>query len=455
DYTEVTLTPREGVTWSDGQKLTADDIAHTYQMRMDNADLDITSLNITNVAMDNGKVVVSFKDPMYVRQSPVLHVRVLPKHYLETIANPATDPMLEIIGTGPYTLTSFATQGVVLDARDDWWGGNLAVPQLTFVSYDSNTDMAAALASGEVDWAQSYFADPQSSFISFDSAHNKQWTPTALGIDVLFVNTTTAPFNSVAFRQAVNKVIDREAHREIARQNAVPPLTSVTGLPSPAGDPFISSEFQGTHFAVDLHGAQKILTDAGYTGVGSNLVDPDGNPVTFTLSVPQGWTDYIAGASLIIRSVQALGVTATIDVTSADEWATNVANGTFDATFHWTDTGATPFDIYDNTMGGQWLRPIGLAAGYNFGRFDDTGSATLLQEYARTTSDTVRQRALTGIQETFVNQVPAMPVAARPFFISYNTRHYTGWPDDDNAYIVSDFTRPWMLMVLQHLRATR
>ncbi|MBM7331821.1 hypothetical protein JS562_54775 [Agrobacterium sp. S2] len=47
------------------------------------------------------------------------------------------------------------------------------------------------------------------------------------------MNTTAKPFDDVAFRQAMNLVVDRSKHQQIAREGGVPELTSVTGLPSP------------------------------------------------------------------------------------------------------------------------------------------------------------------------------------------------------------------------------
>lgn len=453
DYTVMTLTPREGVTWSDGTPFTVDDLAYTYELPMNDPALDGAALHINNVEVVDGKAVVTFDNSMYVRVPNVLHISVVPKHYMETISDLTTDPMLELPGTGPYTLTSFTSQAVVMNARDDYWGGQMAVPQLNFVSYNDNTGLITALANGEVDWAQAWIPNVQSAFLDHDAEHNHLWTPAGLSIDAMFVNTTRAPFDNVAFRQAVNMVIDREAHTAIAREGAIPGITSVTGLPTPAGDPFIAPQFQGENYVVDIDGAKQVLEDAGYTGVGTALVDPQGNPVTFTLSVPQGWSDYVTGSSLIVDAVQALGVQATLDTPDADTWWANRASGNFDAILHWTDGGSTPYQIYDNSMGGGWLVPIGESADFNFGRFDNPEAAALLTEYANATDEATRQEKLNEIQQIFVDEVPVMPIGTRPSIISYNTRNYTGWPDDSNPYIVSDFTQVWLPKVLQELRA--
>jgi peptide/nickel transport system substrate-binding protein len=452
DYTSVTLTTREGVKWSDGTDLTADDIAYSYQILVDTPELNTAALDIKDVAVDGDKVTVTFGTPMFAKQDKVLHRFVVPKHVWEGVADPTTETNPEPVGTGPYTLTSFSTESVQLDARDDYWGGELAVPTLYYVSYNDNSALTTALANGDADWAQAFLPNVQSAFVDKDPEHNVYWAPAGLGIDAMFVNTTKKPFDDVAFRQAVNMVIDREQHQQIARESGVPLLTSVTGLPTPAGDPFISDEFAGEEYEVDVDGAKKVLTDAGYTFEGDALVDPDGEPVTFQLSVPQGWNDYVTGISLIAESVKAIGVEATVDTPDSDSWWAAKGTGDFDAILHWTETGATPYDIYSDTMDARWLKPVGEAADYNFGRFDSPEATAALDAYLAATTDEDRATAIAEAQKIFVDQVPVMPIGTRPFITEFNTRNYVGWPSDDDPYINADPTQPTAVLILTQLK---
>jgi peptide/nickel transport system substrate-binding protein len=452
DYTSVTLTTREGVKWSDGTDLTADDIAYSYQILVDTPELNTAALDIKDVAVDGDKVTVTFGTPMFAKQDKVLHRFVVPKHVWEGVADPTTETNPEPVGTGPYTLTSFSTESVQLDARDDYWGGELAVPTLYYVSYNDNSALTTALANGDADWAQAFLPNVQSAFVDKDPEHNVYWAPAGLGIDAMFVNTTKKPFDDVAFRQAVNMVIDREQHQQIARESGVPLLTSVTGLPTPAGDPFISDEFAGEEYEVDVDGAKKVLTDAGYTFEGDALVDPDGEPVTFQLSVPQGWNDYVTGISLIAESVKAIGVEATVDTPDSDSWWAAKGTGDFDAILHWTETGATPYDIYSDTMDARWLKPVGEAADYNFGRFDSPEATAALDAYLAATTDEDRAAAVAEAQKIFVEQVPVMPIGTRPFITEFNTRNYVGWPSDDDPYINADPTQPTAVLILTQLK---
>ncbi|MBD5786111.1 ABC transporter substrate-binding protein [Cellulosimicrobium terreum] len=452
DYTSVALTAREGVKFNDGSDMTAEDIAYSYQILVDTPALDTAAIGVKSVETEGDVVTVTFNTPMFAKQDKALHRFVVPKAVWEGIADPTTETNPEPIGTGPYTLSNFSTESVELTARDDYWGGELAVPTLYYVSYNDNNALTTALANGDADWAQAFLPNVQSAYVDKDPEHNIYWAPAGLGTDMMFVNTTKKPFDDVAFRKAVNMVIDRTQHQEIAREGGVPVLTSVTGLPTPAGDAYISEEYVGKDFTVDVDGAKQVLTDAGYTYEGDKLIDPEGDPVTFTLSVPQGWNDYVTGISLISDSVKAIGVEAAVDTPDQDSWWAARQNGDFDAVLNWTDTGATPWDLYSDTMDGRWLKPIGEPADFNFGRFDSPEATAALDSYIAATDDEARAEAIATAQKIFVEEVPAMPIGTRPFITEFNSRNYVGWPSDEDPYINADPTQPSSVLILTELK---
>src|SRR6185437_10561910 len=163
----------------------------------------------------------------FVKQGDVLQVPIVPAHQWKGVADPTKDPVAKAVGTGPYTIKSFSSQGVVLQARKDYWGGTVPVAQLKYLEYNDNTGLLRALQSGETDWAQIFITDYQKNYVAKDPKHNVFWGANVLSPDMIVVNTAKAPFNDVALRKAVNLVIDRKAHAEKARSNAGPELTNV------------------------------------------------------------------------------------------------------------------------------------------------------------------------------------------------------------------------------------
>jgi len=450
DYTQLTVTPRTGVKWNDGEDFTADDILFTFNLIKSTPAFDTGNIQLSDIKKDGDDVVLTFAESKFVKQAQVLNIQMVPEHIWKDVEDPTTFTNENPVGTGPYVLDKFSSQSVTVTARDDYWGGTPAVPTLYYVSYNDNTALTTALASGEADWAQAFISDIEGQYLSKDEA-NIFWPANVMAPDVLFLNTQEKPFDDVAFRKAVNMVIDREAHTTIARENAGSQLTSITGLPTPVGEKYIAPEYQGEEFEIDVEGAKKLLEDAGYTWEGEALMDPDGEPVEFTLEVPQGWNDYVTGISLIADQVKkTLGADAKVDTPDVDTWWNAKRTGDFDAIMHWTDSGTTPYDLYSDTMDGRWLL-AGDQVDYNFGRYDSPEATELLNTYANAASDEERTAAIEGVQKIFVEDVPVIPVGTHPILAEFNTRNYVGWPSDEDPYAPGDPLQVAAVQVLMNL----
>ncbi|WP_282848163.1 ABC transporter substrate-binding protein [Microbacterium oxydans] len=452
DYTQLTVVPRADVTWSDGEPFTADDIVFSFETASIPA-LDTAGLKYEGSEVDGDKVVLSFGDSKYVNQARVLHVPIVPKHIWEKFDDPATDPVKgdDLVGTGPYAMANWSTESVTLDARDDYWGGDLAVPELHYVSYGDNTALTTALANGDADWAQAFIPQIEEQFLSADPEHNKFLASPTTGSATLFMNLQQKPFDDPAFRQALAWVIDRDAYVDIAREGASEAVWSVTGLSSILEDE-IQPEFEGVDYKVDAEKARDLLETAGYTWKDDALIDPDGTPVSFTLSVPSGWSDWNTAQELIAEDVKdSIGAEVKIDMPDWGGWADPRDNGTFSAIIHWLEDSGTAYGLYTSTMDPRWISPEGKA-GFNFGRFDDPEATAALNTYANASSDEERTTAIDTLQTIFSEQVPAIPLGAHPLLGEFNTRNYVGWPSEDDTYASADPTQPNIVQILTKLK---
>ncbi|WP_315108481.1 ABC transporter substrate-binding protein [uncultured Microbacterium sp.] len=452
DYTQLTVVPRADVTWSDGEPFTADDIVFSFETASIPA-LDTAGLKYEGAEVDGDTVVLSFGDSKYVNQARVLHVPIVPKHIWEKFEDPATDPVTgdDLVGTGPYAMANWSTESVTLDARDDYWGGDLAVPELHYVSYGDNTALTTALANGDADWAQAFIPQIEEQFLSADPEHNKFLASPTTGSATLFMNLQQKPFDDPAFRQALAWVIDRDAYVDIAREGASEAVWSVTGLSSILEDE-IQPEFQGVDYKVDAEKARDLLETAGYTWKDDALIDPDGTPVSFTLSVPSGWSDWNTAQELIAEDVKdSIGAEVKIDMPDWGGWADPRDNGTFSAIIHWLEDSGTAYGLYTSTMDPRWISPEGKA-GFNFGRFDDPEATAALNTYANASSDEERTTAIDTLQTIFSEQVPAIPLGAHPLLGEFNTRNYVGWPSETDTYASADPTQPNIVQILTKLK---
>jgi len=451
DYTQLTAKARAGVTWSDGEEFTADDIAFSFNQVLDGKLNDTNALDLKSVTVDGDTVTIDFNSSKFTQQARVLHFQIVPEHIWADIADPNTDPLTgegQAVGTGPYVLDSWTTESVTLTANPDYWGGELAVPELHYVSYGDNAALTTALATGEADWAQAFIPQIQDAYLSADDPNQFLVSPTA-GAGTLFLNLQKKPFNDVALRQALAWTIDRQAYVDIAREGASSPVWSVTGL-GEVLDSEILPEYQGQDYSVDVEKAKSILEDAGYTWKDEKLIDPDGEAVSFSISVPAGWSDWNTEQALIAEELkEGLGIDVKVDQPDWGGWDAARQEGTFDAIIHWLEDTGNAYGMYTSTMDPKWI--VDGKAAFNFGRFDDPAVTEALNTYANASSDEDRQAALAVMQKAFVDNVPAIPLGSHPLLGEFNTRNYVGWPSEDDQYASADPTQPAVVQVLTKL----
>ena len=454
NYTKLSLTVRDGVKFSDGQPMTADDVAYSFQIRKDNEALNSDAIPYGTIAASGNKVDLTFTRSQFTNQNKILTVFVIPKHQWSTIKDPSQDTLKSPIGTGPYTVKSFTPQTTTLTLRDSYWQDLPKVKELRYTSYNDNNAQTTALANGASEWSFVFVPNVKAVYQDKDPKNHKLWFPANLGIHGLWINTTRKPFDNPALRRAMNLVINRD---DIFQQGEAgyfyPKVESMTGIPTPAGESFIAPEYKDLKHKVDVDAAKKELTDAGFKLEGDVLKDPAGKPVTITLTDPAGWSDYITDLEIIKDNLSTIGIKATVDKANQDAWFKNIDEGNFDAAMHWTNGGATPYDIYQNIMDGKILKPVGKGGvSGNYGRFNSPEATKALDEYANAADDATRSTALNTLQKIMVEQMPIIPTSASNVGGLYSTKNWVGWPDEQNQYGPAQPTQQNALQIILNLK---
>ncbi|MEU4194946.1 ABC transporter substrate-binding protein [Kribbella sp. NPDC026611] len=454
NFTKLSFTIRDGVKWSDGQPMTADDVAYSFQLRKDHEGLNQDAIPYGTITASGNKVDLTFTRSQFTNQNKILTVFVVPKHQWSTLKDPTQDILKNPIGTGPYTVKSFTPQTTTLTLRDSYWQDLPKVKELRYTSYNDNNAQTTALANGSSEWSFVFVPNVKAVYQAKDPKNHKLWFPANLGIHGLWINTTKKPFDNPALRRAMNLVINRD---DIFQQGEAgyfyPKVESVTGIPTPAGESFIAPEYKDKKHAVDVDGAKKELSDAGFKLEGNVLKDPTGKPVTITLTDPAGWSDYQTDLEIIKDNLSTIGIKATVDKANQDAWFKNIDTGNFEAAMHWTNGGATPFDIYQNIMDGKILKPVGTGGvSGNYGRFNSPEATTALNQYANAADDATRTTALNTLQKIMVEQMPMIPTSASNVGGLYSTKNWVGWPDEQNQYGPAQPTQQNALQIILNLK---
>jgi len=454
DYKSVVITARDGVKWSDGQAFSAKDIAYTFGLIKKTPAFNVSGLPLEGISTSGKTATITFSASQFVNQLKVLSIFIVPEHIWSKISDPTRNVNAKPVGTGPYQLKTWTQQAVTMKPNNSYWGGKPPVPVVRYSSYNDNSSVLTGLLNGAVQWTYIFIPNMEKTYLS-KSPTNNSYMPTGLGIDALWLNTAKTPFDNVALRKAINMVIDRKAVHVQGFSGFKGLVDSVTGLPTPAGDAFTAADYKGKKATVDVAGAKKVLTDAGYTYKGSALIDPKGAPVTFSMIDPAGWSDYLQSLQIIAANVAKIGITAKIDTATVEAWSSAMHTGNFQATLAWTNTGSTPWEIYSNIMDGQYLKPMGADAQWNFGRFESPEATKFLHDYANTTSAAERTKALDGLQKIMVEQVPVIPLASAPQGGEYSTKYWTGFPSEKDPYALATGGGPSVSQVIMKLRPVK
>lgn len=155
DGLTYTMKLKEGLKWSDGEALTADDIVFTYEKQnADSQNLYIEGKPITVEKTDD--LTVKFTLPAVSASAFELlssEVSILPKHVFEG-KNTFDINMLEeeVVGAGPYTLEEYKTgQYLKFKKNPDYANGEASIDTIVYKIIEKDDTATLALQNGEVD----------------------------------------------------------------------------------------------------------------------------------------------------------------------------------------------------------------------------------------------------------------------------------------------------------------
>jgi peptide/nickel transport system substrate-binding protein len=207
----------------------------------------------------------------------------------------------------------------------------------------------------------------------------------------------------------------------------------------------------------DVEAANTLLDAANLTrNANGQRLGPDGKPLTFTIAVVNGWSDWVRAAQVIARGLKKLGITASVHLLDQGTWFQQLQRGDFDLAVGWSIEGAAPYEFYRWLMSADTVLPMGAAAPGNWHRYASTAAAPVFTELERTT-DPAREKELEAqLQHLFVAEAPAIPLFPNPAWGEFNTTRFTGFPDAEHPWAaLSPNKLPDVLLVLTALEPVK
>jgi peptide/nickel transport system substrate-binding protein len=295
---------RDGVTFSNGKELTADDVVKTFDYYRDPDTATQEANKIATIkkvtATDPLTVTVDLSEPNALFPSAIVWVKILDMDSLKTINK-------EPIGTGPFKVAEFVpSEHLNLVRNDQYWGEAAPLDEIDIVTASDSAAAANSLQSGDLDVLWSVPATDVDQ-ISTDSnirivkpAVPSQWPDWE-------VDTTSAPFDNLKARQALAYAVDRDQVLEAAYfgQGTVSPYND----PLNSENPMFSSEGM-TEYTYDLQKAKDLFAEAGVES---------GDTLTWW-GVAGQYPEWNTSAQILQASLKEIGITLKIENNDISTW---------------------------------------------------------------------------------------------------------------------------------------
>lgn len=279
-----TFTIRDDVKFTDGEKLTASDVAFTLETaKAAQGAVDLTYME-SAVAQDDKTVVITLSKPTSIFLNTLASVGIVPEHAY------GDDYGMNPIGSGPYKFVEWKTQEqIIFTANEDYYDGVPAIKNVTVVFMSEDAALAAVQA-GQVDVAYSTATLGTTEVEGYHveaitSADNRGFTLPVLPAEGKTTESGAPIGNDVTcnieIRQAIAYAIDRQLIADVVLNGFGRPAYSEND-----GMPWNNPEVK---IETDVEHAKKLLADAGWKDTdGDGIVEKDGLKAEFDCVYPSG-----------------------------------------------------------------------------------------------------------------------------------------------------------------------
>jgi peptide/nickel transport system substrate-binding protein len=351
-----TFTVRSGVKFSDGEPMTAHDVAYTFE-RVLHGKVEAASWisylkGVEEVtAPDDTTVVMSLKKP--VATLPLLPIPIVPEHVWKDVsedeiksyeAGPSQGE--PVVGSGPFRLVQGRADGPTFkfEKNPDYWGGTPHIDEIVFQYYKNDDAAVQALIKGEVDFVENITPLEVKSLQGKDgiTAHNGD----SPSFDEIAFNTgsidtkTGEPIGNpnpavldAKFRHALGYAINLPQLIEKVYQGAGDPGTTIV---PPAYEEYHWEPPADEAFTYDPDKAGQLLDEAGYEmGSDGFRTLPDGKPIgSLRLAARSDSPTSLRTMDYFKEWLADVGIKSEVSTYSSSQLTDEILKGNFDA-FQW------------------------------------------------------------------------------------------------------------------------
>jgi peptide/nickel transport system substrate-binding protein len=458
---------REGVTFHDGEPLTADDVAYTFNRVMDGK-LEKTNYGSyvaqikTVKAPDDTTVVMTLKKPTPLMER--LAIPILPEHIWSEIDDeevrqytnePDADPPGGV-GTGPFILTE-AREGqyYTFERNDDYWDGPATIDGVEFRLYRNADAMVQALKNGEIDFADDLDANVFAALEGTDgiTARSSDY----YGFNYLTFNggaettdgepigTGHPSLKDPQVRLAIHHAVDKEALVDRTLDGRGSPGTTV--IP-PLYPEHAEPEDPVTY---DPDEANRILDEAGYArGADGIRTMPDGSdPLVYQLYARSNSETSQTTIKFLQGWLEDIGIDSTAETVSEGRLYEIAGEGTFDMyEWGWVVEPDPDYQLSTFTCGQFSYEDDGtIYAGLNDSFYCNEEYDDLYRQQSTETDREARTEIVQQMQMMAYDANAYIVTEYYDYLQAYNSDRFTGFvpqPQPDGAILFQYGTYSYM-----------
>ncbi len=473
---KATITLKEGLKWSDGEPLTAEDVIYSYEVighpdytgiRYDGTFQNVVGMEeyhsgeadtisgITQV--DDVTVEIEFQEvsPSMLQAGGGVWSYAMPKHYLEDVpvAELASSEKIRStpVGDGPFRITKVTPgESVEYEANEYYWQGEPKLDNVV-VEVVPSSSVVPALENGKYDVALSMPTDLYASYAElpgYTLLGREELSYTYIGFKLgkwdaeagEVVYDEDAKMADKSLRQAMGYAIDNDAVAQRfyngLRSNAntvIPPVFGSFGA--------TTEEVPGYYYDADK--ANQLLDDAGYVDTDNDGIreDSDGEPLQINFASMEGGETAEPIAQYYIQAWKEVG----LDVQLTDGRLLE-----FNSFYDRIEADDENIDIYQAAWGtGSDPAPNGLYArnsAFNFTRWATEENDQFMADFTSTEAfdEEFQRNTFVEWQKYFSEEAPVIPTLFRQEVMPVNNRvkhfDYANNPADDFGWHTVEVT---------------
>ena len=455
---KLLLTIRSGVQWSDGQPFSAHDVAYTFNLTKEFPALDTRNYwdyLESVVAVSDTEIEVNFKRIYVPGFDAIAGTHIVPKHIWVKLEDPLTFDNPNPVGTGPFTeILRFNSQIWELGKNPNYWqAGKPYIEKLIFPTFSTNEQTTLALLSGNLDYAGAFIPAIDRIYVDKDPEHHHYWFRNTGHSTFLHTNTKDPVLSNVSVRKAISYAINRDQVVKVGMYNYTTPahVTSLAGSMAIWHSPEIMDKENWVAF--NPNKANMLLDSAGFEWKNEEeRVNPDGSPLEFNIIVVSGWSDWVRSAQVITQNLKEVGIKTNVRTYDFGAWIARMQRGDFEMAIGWADKGSTPYNFFKSMMFSGYVKPIGEVADLNWHRFGLEEADVLFKEFEQTSDEERIKNIISNLQHLFIENAPGIPLFAELSWAEYNSKYFTGFPNEQNPYGPLSPNEPGFIFTLLNVK---